>query len=562
MREEKSKSGKVKMRNKALFIGIIGIVAIVLAVAAIGANANISTEASDKVNVPDVPHKINYQGYLTDAADNPITGDRDMTFGIYDSHTGGTPLWSETQTSVHVEKGLFNVILGSVNPIPGDVFPSGGSRWLETAIEGQTLTPRKEIVSVAYALKADPDNDWDDAGTGMMYTHYLGDSVGIGVTDPDHHLEVRGGAARSGALLVEDNNLADFTGAMLEFNGGNRDGFVNIFAGTWDDPYIEGGRPVIKLHPSTQGNNRVILMVDDYDFQKFKIRTQGIYGDTMEERMRDTGGKDVLTITQDGNAGIGTTGPQEKLHVIGNIKSGTGIIIDGVNNQIRADQGRLSFIEESGAPPLLVGIGTPTPGRKLHLSALGAGPGEATLRLENTHPAGDPWDLKPTLWNDGGASSSFGIKDVATNVLAVAITEDGQVGIGTPTPAAKLHVVGNLLVTGSKKFVQAHPTDPTKEIVYVSLEGPEAGTYIRGTAQLVNGEAVINLPEHFSLVTSDEGLTVQLTPAGEWLQLYVVEKGTQRIIIHEANDKNGQFDYLVQGVRKGYENHQVIGDKE
>lgn len=120
---------------------------------------------------------------------------------------------------------------------------------------------------------------------------------------------------------------------------------------------------------------------------------------------------------------------------------------------------------------------------------------------------------------------------------------------------------GDLRVGGLKKFIQAHPTDPTKEIAYVSLEGPEAGTYTRGTVQLVNGEAVIMLPDHFAIVTSEEGLTVQLTPVGEWLQLYVVEKSTTKLVIKEAQGKNGKFDYLVQGVRKGYENYQPVEGK-
>jgi hypothetical protein len=121
---------------------------------------------------------------------------------------------------------------------------------------------------------------------------------------------------------------------------------------------------------------------------------------------------------------------------------------------------------------------------------------------------------------------------------------------------------GDMEVRGQKRFVQDYPGDPTKEIVYVSLEGPEAGTYIRGTAQLQNGEAVIELPEHFGLVTNDEGLTVQLTPLGEWLQLYVIEKSAKRIVVREANGKSGRFDYLVMGVRKGYEHHQVIRPKQ
>jgi hypothetical protein len=122
-------------------------------------------------------------------------------------------------------------------------------------------------------------------------------------------------------------------------------------------------------------------------------------------------------------------------------------------------------------------------------------------------------------------------------------------------------IKGNLSVSGQKHFVQDHPTDPAKEIVYVALEGGEAGTYIRGTGKLVDGKAVIELPEHFSLVTNQEGLTIHLTPRGEWLQLYVVELDTRQSVIREAQGKSGEFDYLIHGVRAGHEHHQVIRAK-
>ena len=51
---------------------------------------------------------------------------------------------------------------------------------------------------------------------------------------------------------------------------------------------------------------------------------------------------------------------------------------------------------------------------------------------------------------------------------------------------------------------------------------------------------------------------MQLTPIGEWLQLYVVEKSTSRIVVREATGKSGKFDYFVQGIRKGYADFQVI----
>ena len=121
-----------------------------------------------------------------------------------------------------------------------------------------------------------------------------------------------------------------------------------------------------------------------------------------------------------------------------------------------------------------------------------------------------------------------------------------------------VQVNGNLSVTGNKAFVQAHPTDPEREIVYVALEGGEAGTYVRGSGQLQSGKAVLALPEHFGLVTATQGLTVQLTPRGEWLQLYVVELDTAQLVVREAQGKSGAFDYLIQGVRRGSEPHEVI----
>jgi hypothetical protein len=129
------------------------------------------------------------------------------------------------------------------------------------------------------------------------------------------------------------------------------------------------------------------------------------------------------------------------------------------------------------------------------------------------------------------------------------------VTVGREEAPANLVVYGNLTVSGIKFFAQEYPGDPGKVIAYASLEGPEAGTYIRGTAQLHDGVAVIELPEHFALVTSEEGLTAQVTPLEECNGLYVAEKSPQRIVVREllGGKSNARFDYLVQGVRKGYE---------
>ncbi|HID92984.1 MAG TPA: hypothetical protein EYP60_02705 [bacterium (Candidatus Stahlbacteria)] len=58
-----------------------------------------------------------------------------MTFSIWDAASGENQLWNETQASVYVIDGLFNVLLGSVTPIPGSTF-TGASRWLQTQVDG------------------------------------------------------------------------------------------------------------------------------------------------------------------------------------------------------------------------------------------------------------------------------------------------------------------------------------------------------------------------------------------------------------------------------------------
>jgi len=221
-----------------------------------------------------------------------------------------------------------------------------------------------------------------------------------------------------------------------------------------------------------------------------------------------------MIMTKGGDLGIGTTSPTAKLDVHGSPNEDTCLL---------ESDGNANLVVKAG------GVGN----AYLELYAAGASSAEG-------------WKI----WTDHATNPVLNFWHEGINVVTMSAS--------TPT----LTVNGDLTVTGTKNFVEADPTDPTREIVYTCLEGPEAGTYIRGTADLVNGEAVVNLPEDFSLVTSEEGLTVQLTPVGECLQLYVVEKGTQRVVVREANGKNGEFDYLIQGVRKGYENYQVIRDKE
>jgi hypothetical protein len=104
--------------------------------------------------------------------------------------------------------------------------------------------------------------------------------------------------------------------------------------------------------------------------------------------------------------------------------------------------------------------------------------------------------------------------------------------------------------TGAKYFIEPHPSDPTKEIRYVCLEGRESGTYFRGTGQLVNGFATIEVPEDFRIVSSDKGLTAVVTPVGEMAVLAVVSQDLNEVVVQGSRDV--RFNYMVNGVRRAF----------
>ncbi|HKR66226.1 MAG TPA: hypothetical protein VJZ00_21025 [Thermoanaerobaculia bacterium] len=154
---------------------------------------------------------------------------------------------------------------------------------------------------------------------------------------------------------------------------------------------------------------------------------------------------------------------------------------------------------------------------------------------------------------------------VAGNGLVMGTLGNTSLILGTNSTArmtiagtGAITVPGNFTVTGTKNFAVVDPANAKQALYYTALEGPEAGTYYRGTAKTVKGEVVIELPGYFARLTEKERMTVQLTPVGAWGQLYVVEKSPEKLVIRVAEGSPElEFDYLVQGVRKGYLDYEV-----
>ncbi|MEP7155555.1 MAG: tail fiber domain-containing protein [Betaproteobacteria bacterium] len=98
------------------------------------------------------PQTINYQGYLTSPAGAPVNATVAMTFRLYGAASGGGALWTEAQPSVGVSNGSFNVVLGSLSPIP---LPFDAPYWFSVAVNGDAeMSPRQPLAGSPYAFRA------------------------------------------------------------------------------------------------------------------------------------------------------------------------------------------------------------------------------------------------------------------------------------------------------------------------------------------------------------------------------------------------------------------------
>lgn len=131
-----------------------------------------------------VPQVLTYQARLTDASritvDNATLA---MQFTLYTALSGGSCVYvaggtcgTPTTVSVAVADGIFTVPIGDgtlTNAFTDEIFDDNTALYLEVAIAGETLTPRRQLTSSAYAMQAgdsdlldslNSDNDGCTAG--------------------------------------------------------------------------------------------------------------------------------------------------------------------------------------------------------------------------------------------------------------------------------------------------------------------------------------------------------------------------------------------------------------
>jgi len=157
--------------------------------------------------------------------------------------------------------------------------------------------------------------------------------------------------------------------------------------------------------------------------------------------------------------------------------------------------------------------------------------------------------------SQAGAKAETGAKaDVGVRVEASEASQLSDLVVAGPVTAVDFYSVATTLnetfaiAVNKKPFDILHPTKDGHRLRYVSLEGPSAEVYFRGTLKDTN---VIELPDYWRGLVDSETITVNLTPIGFYQELFYeqIEWGSKIKIV---NSSGGSIhcSFIVYGERK------------
>lgn len=157
-----------------------------------------------------VPRLINYQGRLTDASGDPLTGSYDVTFRIYDALTAGNLLWEEIHTGVVIDNGIFSTLLGSVTALN---LAFDNPYFLEIKVGAEVLSPRQQIASSGYAIRSEISEKAvrsDSSDTTSGYLSDKADGTTLDVDSSAHKLRVKDAGINVNKLKTATGEVARY----------------------------------------------------------------------------------------------------------------------------------------------------------------------------------------------------------------------------------------------------------------------------------------------------------------------------------------------------------------
>ena len=495
--------------------------------------------------VPDpVPRTLAFQARLLDASGQPLNQQPlNLTLSLYDKAVGGTQLFTQTK-SVAVTSGLVSATLG---PIPDFVF-DGADLFLGVMVEPDPeMTPRLQVSSVAFAQRARRVDMIDASVTlaeGIVDGAAIADGavssadLGIGAVAAQH---VQAGAIGSPAIAdgsIQTADLADGAVTAAKLDAASLPVAPNSVGGA---EVIDNSLTAIDLATNSVGTAELSAgsvgssEVIDNSLTASDLATNSV--GAAEIAAGSVGSSEVLDNSLTANdLATNSVGAAE-------IAAGSVGSSEVIDNSLTANDLATNSV---GAAEIATG-------------AVGA-----SELADDLEEASDDPLLVLTNLTTSGTKTGFRGRSMADQGRGVHGTHAVPFGVGngvrggTQSPTGYgVFANGDYGGNAGKYFLQPHPGDPGRIIRFASLEGPESGTYFRGSALVENGTAVIEVPEAFRLASEPEDLTVHVTPHGRAVT-WVPEVGLERVVIHA--DADVRVDYLVHGVRRGFQGMEVFLD--